>query len=490
MKRMIQGILWAAALGLAPLSGISQTQPGRVLALTSTNISARDITGAITFWNWNYPFAAPGNDTAQATVFPDGGGGYNVLVSLLAGPYSTNYCLRGGDGSLRWQMAGAFDDSQRDTVITHDMYTDPDLFPMGPPRMSGSKAPSILLSLRNSAYGGPNSSILCVDGNTGQIIWTHSMSGDHWATGFMPDINGDGYYEVVIRSDPTSSTGLWCISGKDGSTVLWTRPDLIRGGLPIKAVCGSGRYDYAIGQCCYDDSSYVVNGMSGSTCWQSHFSSFDLMGIRINPGTSDFFIGAQNSSGGGICKYQGSTGARIWCCSSTYNNQTIAGLIPGPSSSYYILSGWRHQNLAVCFNASTGVKLWDNIPASSGDDLGIAVPDQDGDGYGDVMIINNGIVSLYSTASGAKIHDLALGGVQSLAWLPLGSPELALLKAVRPSFSNLLLTTNYQLQVSTDLQNWTSQGAPFTATNNSMVYPQYWDVANWGSLFFRLQRLP
>ncbi len=69
-------------------------------------------------------------------------------------------------------------------------------------------------------------------------------------------------------------------------------------------------------------------------------------------------------------------------------------------------------------------------------------------------------------------------------------PLVNLIKAVKPSFSNLTLTTNYQLQVSADLNTWTNQGSPFTATNTSMVYPQYWDVDNWNQLFFRLQVTP
>ncbi len=65
-------------------------------------------------------------------------------------------------------------------------------------------------------------------------------------------------------------------------------------------------------------------------------------------------------------------------------------------------------------------------------------------------------------------------------------PRVDLIKAVKPSFSNLTLTTNYQLQVSSDLNTWTNQGSVFTATNTSMIYPQYFDVADWGQLFFRL----
>jgi len=58
--------------------------------------------------------------------------------------------------------------------------------------------------------------------------------------------------------------------------------------------------------------------------------------------------------------------------------------------------------------------------------------------------------------------------------------------AIQPTFANLILTTNYQLQVSGDLNKWTNQGSEFTATNSNMVYPQYWNVDDWSQLFFRL----
>jgi len=69
-------------------------------------------------------------------------------------------------------------------------------------------------------------------------------------------------------------------------------------------------------------------------------------------------------------------------------------------------------------------------------------------------------------------------------------PIVSLRKAVSPSFSNLFLGTNYQLQVSTDLNTWTNNGSSFTPTNTAMAYPQYFDVDNWGQLFFRLQVAP
>jgi hypothetical protein len=69
-------------------------------------------------------------------------------------------------------------------------------------------------------------------------------------------------------------------------------------------------------------------------------------------------------------------------------------------------------------------------------------------------------------------------------------PRVELVKAVKPAFYGLTLTTNYQLQVSANMTTWTNHGSPFPATSTSMVYPQYWDVENWNSLFFRLQVVP
>ena len=72
---------------------------------------------------------------------------------------------------------------------------------------------------------------------------------------------------------------------------------------------------------------------------------------------------------------------------------------------------------------------------------------------------------------------------------PTGA-RLGLMKAVKPTFSDLIPGANYQLQISSDMNKWTNQGSPFVSTGATMVYPQYWDVDNWNTLFFRLQLLP
>ena len=63
-------------------------------------------------------------------------------------------------------------------------------------------------------------------------------------------------------------------------------------------------------------------------------------------------------------------------------------------------------------------------------------------------------------------------------------------KAVYVDSTSLKIGTNYQLQVSTDLNTWTNQGSVFTATNSTWRSTNYWDVDSWNQLFFRLQIAP
>jgi BspA type Leucine rich repeat region (6 copies) len=109
-----------------------------------------------------------------------------------------------------------------------------------------------------------------------------------------------------------------------------------------------------------------------------------------------------------------------------------------------------------------------------------------GTGATATAVVSNGVVV------GITITDAGFGYTSTptiYIYSPLGL-QIGLMKAVKPSFSDLVLGTSYRLQVSADLNVWTNQGSPFTATNPAMIYPQYWDVDNWNQLYFRLQVSP
>ena len=98
--------------------------------------------------------------------------------------------------------------------------------------------------------------------------------------------------------------------------------------------------------------------------------------------------------------------------------------------------------------------------------------------------------SVFYDNVGQRVLYFNSTGVYSLSMASAIVPSVALVKAVKPSFSNLTLGANYQLQATLDLTTWYDQGLPFTATSPNMDYPWYYDVANWGQLFFRLQIVP
>lgn len=90
-----------------------------------------------------------------------------------------------------------------------------------------------------------------------------------------------------------------------------------------------------------------------------------------------------------------------------------------------------------------------------------------------------------------RIYNRALSTNEVAQLYALESaPNLNVRKAVYLDSSNLWVGTNYQLQVSTDLNTWTNNGTAFTATNSTWRSPNYWDVPNWNQLFFRLQVSP
>jgi hypothetical protein len=101
-------------------------------------------------------------------------------------------------------------------------------------------------------------------------------------------------------------------------------------------------------------------------------------------------------------------------------------------------------------------------------------------------LVSNGVITSV-TITGA---GLGYTSYPSIYFYPAFGLQIGLIKAVRPSFSGLVFGVDYQLETSEDSNTWTSQGAPFTATNVTMTYPQYFDVENFNQLFFRVQVAP
>jgi hypothetical protein len=189
---------------------------------------------------------------------------------------------------------------------------------------------------------------------------------------------------------------------------------------------------------------------------------------NLDPAQSDFLVFFDQTDG--LIKATGIGTDEVSATWSTNNvwSQFAVVLKSGPSNTMIFQNG----QLLV-----SGTVTYNSILASPDFVIGRVM--------GPIPGFLNGVVN------DIRIYNRALSSneVQQLyafEW----QPTVIVRKAVSPSFSNLYLGTNYQLQVSSDLTAWTNQGSPFTPTSTVMDYPQYFDVDNWNQLFFRLQVSP
>jgi hypothetical protein len=98
-----------------------------------------------------------------------------------------------------------------------------------------------------------------------------------------------------------------------------------------------------------------------------------------------------------------------------------------------------------------------------------------------------------STASGWATPFWRSFYAKPYLYVPFGVPFLQFAHSpdsITPSFTNLLIGTNYQLLVSTNLANWTNSGAPFSAQNSTVTNALTFSTTNSPRLFFRLESTP
>ncbi len=203
---------------------------------------------------------------------------------------------------------------------------------------------------------------------------------------------------------------------------------------------------------------------------------------------------------GGITEYA-TSGATLYFSLVTSSGPTFATALAVDGNGYlYVATTLAYTNFTIAKYTTSGELV--NASLISGPTN--AVADMALDGNGSLFLLggysgSGGTVAQYTTSGqvvNASLISEFQGAPTSIIVVPPlqppqgPQPKASLIKAVKPSFSNLFLGTNYQLQVSTDLNTWTNHASPFTPTNTVMDYPQYFDVDNWGQLFFRLQVSP
>jgi hypothetical protein len=155
-----------------------------------------------------------------------------------------------------------------------------------------------------------------------------------------------------------------------------------------------------------------------------------------------------------------------------------------------ILGSWHHVVWTYQTNLGDSVFYLDSRPLTNWFSSGLGSPTNTLSTVDSTLIIGDnvgrGFVGLIDDV---RIYNRALSPDEVAQLYAIESaPMLSVGKAVYLTSTNLWVGTNYQVQVSTDLNTWTNYGASFTATNSSWHSANYWDVDDWGELFFRLQK--
>jgi len=216
-----------------------------------------------------------------------------------------------------------------------------------------------------------------------------------------------------------------------------------------------------LGQCCYEGLLYPSPGIVAEVQASNGFV------LKLSPGIEPYWC-CQNYAPG-----------EIFTWSSGPVQATLVTNTPGCTPHSAVATATVADGFVVAATVTDGGCGYTNVPR-------IAIVGGGGTGATGTAIVSNGVVT------GIIITDAGIGYTSVPAiyiYSPLGA-QIALLQAVVPSFSDLLVGTNYQLQVSADLNAWTNTGAAFTATNPAMIYPDYFVLTNMNQLFFRLQGAP
>jgi hypothetical protein len=159
-------------------------------------------------------------------------------------------------------------------------------------------------------------------------------------------------------------------------------------------------------------------------------------------------------------------------------------------SSVYETNVWEHV-IAVYKPSEQMVQVFINgvsIPLSGPSSTLVGV-----DNHADARLgmRTDGIFAFNGFLDSVRLYNRGLSSTEAINLFKAESaPAVGLIKAVKPRLENLTVGKQYQLQKSYDLQIWTDEGSPFTASTSSMIYPAYFDLDNGAEPSFRTQLVP
>ena len=339
------------------------------------------------------------------------------------------------------------------------------------------------------------------DAGREEYIFSKDNYWDFWVLGISP-ANGleflgaypYSYWSCYVGTN-CLTTNVWqhiCCAVSNGEGSFYVNGQLIGTGAvyspldfaaSIATGCpyGDGLAAIGYGDSCTTPDYAFFNGLIyGIKVWSRTLSATEVQAIAttgVAPSTNGLYNAVMLNEGVGTVIHDSLTSVTgiVLTAQWSLDNPVIPSCISQrATATATVVNGF-----VVRATVIAGGSCYTNTPL-------VLVQGGGGTGATATAVVSNGVVV------NIVITDAGIGytSTPSIYIYSPGGLQIGLLKAVKPSFTDLLLGTNYQLQVSADMSTWTNQGSPFTATSPTMTYPQYWDVDNWNKLFFRLKVSP
>ena len=393
--------------GTQPATGIGKN--GILILSGPTNVYARRVakSGAL----WSYAFAEEAKSSALGTM-PNGSGGHYVFCQVRTRLSYSILCLDAANGRKLWHKPQIQSDwlvhlnrNGLNARAQHPMLADAVSYPNGLP--GGDTGPHLLVSPSDGT------AVMAIKASDGGVVWTREGGAETYI--FVPDVNGDGIYDVVAHMDERQ---VICLSGVDGKDI-WaqpcTKPAL---GIAVPDVDGDNIYDYCHGRY-FNGTLDLRSGASGKTIWTRRIACFDGTACVVYPRGSGGFDIISAHQGGVPHRLSSADGAVVWAAKGGPGRDSAhrRARLLGTPDSFNVVVHWRSSRKIGVVDGETGASLWTRT-IGRGHRFYVALPDQNGDRYEELLVSDDPGLWVCDGRTGAVLTSLPGEGVCGAAYIP------------------------------------------------------------------------